>query len=476
MIRPGNCLAHVPSRRRLLSRQAFTLVELLVATTLTLIMMALVAAIFGLLGGSINDARATLEMADRLRATGARLQRDLEGVTVTTLPPRRPGAGEGYTQITEGPIGPFVPPENVAFNIDTGLAGDTTVGDIDDMLMFTTRSRSQPFVGKFGAGTIESPVAEIAWFVRGRTLYRRVLLVLPNAPVVGPAAGFFNNCDLSVRNQGGALVANTLGDLAKPENRFAHQPGAFPFHPHLSGNWSQLGLPTLRECSDPTWVATGTLPPIVLTPRPAPLNVFDAWSNPHPCQEVDLSTGTLLTYMGPRVAEDVILNNVIGFDVKVWDPGAPVLSTGAVALMPDDPGYAAALSAGAPVVSYGAYVDLGYQNLPYNPAYVPAPGMPAMQFNHVGVPGSGLTRVYDTWSLHYEHDGFDQDDGGAGPFDEGTDGLDSDSNGIVDDPGERETFPPYPVPLRGIQVKIRVFDPDSRQIRELTVVQDFLPK
>ena len=24
--------------------------------------------------------------------------------------------------------------------------------------------------------------------------------------------------------------------------------------------------------------------------------------------------------MGPRVAEDVILTNVIGFDVKVWDP------------------------------------------------------------------------------------------------------------------------------------------------------------
>ena len=98
-----------------------------------------------------------------------------------------------------------------------------------------------------------------------------------------------------------------------------------------------------------------------------------------------------------------------------------------------------------------------------------------MQFNHFGVPGSGLTRVYDTWSLHYEHDGFDQD--GDGVFDEGTDGFDNDGVvGIVDDPGERETFPPYPVPLRGIQVKIRVFDPDSRQIREMTVVQDFLPK
>ena len=46
----------------------------------------------------------------------------------------------------------------------------------------------------------------------------------------------------------------------------------------------------------------------------------------------------------------------------------------------------------------------------------------------------------------------------------------------IDDPGEREAPPPYPYPLRGIQVKIRVFEPDSRQIREVTVVQDFLPE
>ena len=47
-------------------------------------------------------------------------------------------------------------------------------------------------------------------------------------------------------------------------------------------------------------------------------------------------------------------------------------------------------------------------------------------------------------------------------------------DGIVDDATESVTAPPYPVQLRGIQVKIRVFEPDSRQIREVTVVQDFL--
>ncbi len=57
-----------------------------------------------------------------------------------------------------------------------------------------------------------------------------------------------------------------------------------------------------------------------------------------------------------------------------------------------------------------------------------------------------------------------------------TNGLDDDGNGIVDDVSECITLPPYPVALRGIQVKIRCFEPDSRQIREITIEQDFLPK
>jgi len=35
---------------------------------------------------------------------------------------------------------------------------------------------------------------------------------------------------------------------------------------------------------------------------------------------------------------------------------------------------------------------------------------------------------------------------------------------------------PYSAPplgLRGIQIKIRVFEPDSRQIREVTIIHDF---
>jgi hypothetical protein len=85
-----------------------------------------------------------------------------------------------------------------------------------------------------------------------------------------------------------------------------------------------------------------------------------------------------------------------------------------------------------------------------------------------------LVRVYDTWSSYYEHDGIDQNYNNL--IDEGTNGFDDDGNGVVDDPGEMEAPPPYPVALRGIQIKIRCYEPDSRQVREVTVVHDFLPK
>ena len=88
-----------------------------------------------------------------------------------------------------------------------------------------------------------------------------------------------------------------------------------------------------------------------------------------------------------------------------------------------------------------------------------------------GIPN--VSGIYDTWSFHYEHDGQSQRGGGSG--DGGTDGLDSGGSG-VDDAGERETAPPYPIPLRGLQIKVRCYEPNSRQVREVTVVKEFSPR
>ena len=468
MKRPASSPAPLRSSR---APRGYTMIEILMATLLTLILLFAVVSIFASISGSINDSRATLEMTDRLRASAARMQEDLKHLTVTMLPPRRPEEDEGYFEYMERLVGPG------GVNIDTGLA-DSTVGDYDDILMFTTRSPKNPFIGRFGAGTIESHVAEVMWFVRGRTLYRRVLLVAPKCIRAldtdgnqyidageWPGGGsFFMACDISVHREQDAsgtihLKPNTLGDLTKPENRYAHQSGGFPFHPHRVNGWFQLGLPTLSESSSAgftDWFNSG-LPAVPLTAR----GTFDAWANPYPFNELDAEVGTIETYNSTRVAEDVILTNVVGFDVKAWDPNAPVYSNGTIALMPGDPGYAAAM--GGTPVSYGAYVDLNY-----------ASGTIDTPFAGPGQLSPMLSGVYDTWSFHYENDGVDQL--GNGTLDTGTDGFDNDGNGVVDDAAEMEAPAPYPVPLRGIQIKIRAYEADSRQVREVTVVQDFLPK
>ena len=41
---------------------------------------------------------------------------------------------------------------------------------------------------------------------------------------------------------------------------------------------------------------------------------------------------------------------------------------------------------------------------------------------------------------------------------------------------KHDTLPPYSAPLRAIRVTIRVYEPSSQQVRQVTVVQDFLPE
>lgn len=555
------------------AKYGYTLVELLIATTLTLVMMGGVATVFGMIGTSISAARAGLEMAEALRSVANRLRADLLGIQAPRsfdgLLPAAPGRTQqgGYFEYTEGPIGPVVQPDVVARDNDRGT-GDSTVGDVDDILMFTTRSVGEPFVGRHAGGPIESPDAEVAWFVRGRTLYRRQLLILPEAPVGnnpnGPN-GFFASSDVSVRLEGATLHANSLEDLAKPEYRFAHQslhryPGnpptwslGRPYHPHWCVDWTTgaiyptpwsslacgalspadrerqgLGLPTLGECSSQTtsWIAggplrieTGALPSAAPMPLLTSTQPFDAWLEPHPWKEVSPTEGTVRIYhdpelnpaaSAPRFGEDVILSNVLSFDVKAWDPGAPVIvdQNGAIVL-PEDKSYGELLSnyvqwraanpnASPPnniphPIGYGAYVDLNYMCLiggpnGGDPVYLdhlnPAVMAPWPRFFGAGTVRSYLrgtepyaknwtnssdwppipTRrpsVYDTWSLHYE---------AGGP---GLNGFDDNGDGVVDDPSEMQAPPPYFDPLQGIQIRIRVFEPDSRQIREVTIVHSF---
>ncbi|MCC6126193.1 MAG: prepilin-type N-terminal cleavage/methylation domain-containing protein [Pirellulales bacterium] len=464
-------------------RHGYTLIEILVATTLSLLILGAVVQLFGVVGTSITQSRSIMESAERLRATQNRLQADLEGLTVTPMPPRRTEFNEGFLEIIEGMVGqgeyfpssindltknqPFpagVPNNSQAvprpINAETGNT-DTTVGDFDDILVFTTRSTGKPFIGRYNGVAIESNLAEVIWFVRGRTLHRRVLLVAPqlNLAVVQPTP-FYENNDISARMQGGVIVPNTLSDLTRRECRYAHYglTANDPF-PYDSRSWRQLGFPTLREsasshnnvpnCAPGNWTAINSgaaNTAAAITAAVQPKTEVDFWTiNPDSPLPTNPLSDTALIAPGDdtstRIADDVILTNVIGFDVKVWD------------------------------IVAGQYVDLGF-NPTINTTFSSLGNL-----NSPLVATATTARVYDTWCNTYDlartpsgtlvpaRDGFDT------PTLTNTSGT-----GIVDSDAELAFVTPYASPLRGIQVKIRIFEPDSRQIREVTVEQDFLPK
>jgi hypothetical protein len=198
------------------SRLAFSLIELLVASALSLVVMGAVASLFSVFGRGVSDGQALVELSARMRNAAWRLRQDLVGLTCVPAPLVRVEANAGYFHVIEG-------------SGTTPADPNTLIGDIDDVLALTTSSPGAPFTGRLaGARGFESPTAEVIWFCepsgqeyRGQQLYnlhRRQLLVAGT-----PDAGSFANdvfadrgdSDLAYRNH-----ALSLGDLSKQANRF----------------------------------------------------------------------------------------------------------------------------------------------------------------------------------------------------------------------------------------------------------------
>jgi len=236
-------------------RRGMTLVEMLVATAVTLILIGLVVQLFGVVGGSITASRSLIESTGQLRSAAFRLRTDLSGITAVPQPPAKPEFDSGYLEIIEGPT------------TDVSAAPYGILGDYDDVLMFTTRSQGSPFVGTFSGSQIESMTAEVAWFcqpasvqpISGLTLYnlyRKQMLVMgivgagsfsaSNSMTGATIPTVYNSYDISLRPEGSTLYANSLGDLTKRESISAHpllrlgcQLSVFmPDWPH--GQWHRL--------------------------------------------------------------------------------------------------------------------------------------------------------------------------------------------------------------------------------------------
>ena len=498
-----------------LRRGGFTMIEILTSVTLALMLMYAVARIFSRVGSAMNETTSVMEMASELRNARERLRSDLTGISTPVEAPQNSARNLGYFCYVEGMGGPFNRISRPADGVTVDLTGDwrpfttgdvaldterfladpggtdaddvptyedNTVGDLDDILSFTARApEDHPFRGRYiepiyndvggiiggRTGVFESNYAEVVWFVRGTTLYRRVLPIIPNALLqdslealrleilndgandpllsadyVNPSwnlfnygLGFFRFYDASVHmGENGRLVANTLGDLTNRKNRFfywnscglrvdpaynganhatadANNGVSEPLSIHgRNSAWYWLRMPTLMESAAPNFRAgapfgslsvngdfmnygrLGNISPDILhwkgynqqlyyvsdgssTPLPAgtftasaipfrnlynngdPRNPFiDFWFNPNVWEQVNYESGDLNDsiddvhdnsgYPDLTLNDDVVLTNVLSFNVRAWDPdinafvdlgsGLPSGAGGSVGGDPDD--------------------------------------------------------------------------------------------------------------------------------------------
>ena len=419
------CYSRHASRRPLpvatLVRRGLTIVELMIAITLTIVITSLMVRAFQSASEEMSLGRAEMEMHEQLRPVVERLREDLKNATCQPRMRESTEKYAGYFEVVEG----------LAKDYELADTPASFMGDYDDVLALTVRSEGQPFRGRWDHDNdpltapliLESYYAEVVWWVnfvdvdtRATAellslhgtgihfadqfhLYRRVLLIRPDLTTTETnLATFLQNNDISTRSTGTALEMNSIEDLVKRENRFAHNTTAFPY---------------------------------------------------------EITAGLLSTS-----SEHWMLDNIAAFDLRVFSPTLPVVTADKQTITPADPGFD---SLSGSSVTEGGYVDLGRLTGSAGEGYEFAPHVRS-QFT---------TPTFCTWSPHYESNGIDED--GDSLIDEGTNGFDDDGVAGIDNWDERETIAPYPYALRSLQATIRLFDKKTKLIIQKTVRESFVP-
>ncbi len=564
--------ASPPRRWRGGSNRGFTLVEMLVAMAVTLLLMAALGKGFAYIGESIRDSRVQVELTNDLRDVTNRLQEDLTRCTVPMQPSREGSEPDGYFMYYEGPVTDATSSLFLSVNDPKNPAPESRYGDFDDYLAFTAVATGDNwFTGMVPrfildqktaelAGTaynpntltmndpvmIRSKYAEIVYFASPEyqaglqyvdvdanglpdrlRIHRRVLLIRPDLNITTGAqpprlprlnagsdwllgmAQLHQDCDLSLRrvstngipDPAGAVAANSLADLAKPHNRFAHVrvPGATV---GLGNEYTSM--PILALSPPATVLTSSTIAPPAMTTSSQPVVTPDRWSG-------FLRPEFVLA--GVRIGEDVLVPSAVGFDIKIFDPLAPVITTSTgVVVSSSDPAFRQALrevTSGTASVIQGDFVDLMYPVLaggslrgwqPRSPDRLTAQdagfSSPAVAATLV-TPFSGLVGIgipatayqpslyrsgkvlvagsiqifqptWDTFTQHYERDGLQQGLGRWRVADFGS--PDANATGLDNSASGSETSPPFLASPEAIKVSVRLEHRLNRQVRQLSII------
>lgn len=458
----------------------FTLVEMLVAVALVVLMMTMFAQIFQLATGSMTKQKAIAENDQRARTLVTIIKNDLNARTFVDIRPFFPTESpsldpnitkrQGYFYISESDINDDTD-DLFQFTADLSQSGTNDAvyfGKAANLLWDTANhsgTSTWPNQPEFDDGqalpdnSATSPRAEISYFLRNGSLYRRVMLIRqpilpasspdgtpksgadgsgpinlftnPYEAVAGGGGGasfwadfdysaYFSSADSKPKFHGNGDLNNATTSitlLSIPGMRFGFTPAGVSREFLQSGSgagatFTFIGRFTQQETSSPAFGYPGWFSGTAMdTSTSLSLGadgVVTAYNN------------------GTRFADDLLLSNVHAFDVKVWDEGIGQFL---------DLGHAVA----------GGNYNAGNR---LNQYYGPYPSLQKARNN-----------CFDTWNP--------------------TMIMDLDGDSVADQPPFRPRVNPadytsYGIALKAIQIKIRFLDVTSNQMREVTIVHSLV--
>lgn len=460
-------------------RSGYTLVEIMLATGLSLLLLASAVRIFLTMNEGFSQSRSLMEMMGRMRNAMDLLQKDLGHKTVRVQPPRPIQADDGYFVIGTFPVDHanwdddnlkgFVDMGVVSidsgsnslrnFKVDPFLCGmtkpgalETDLSSVDKAINDGTFNSHDLFnnVNGFVGLTIcnfdepfryidennkqrETPYGEVIWFVYRNCLYRAFM------PIV--AARDRSECAVYYEGQGNNDAAKEWGNV--------------PYMPRSS----DMGLPSYRKINlgmlgDPryrllsAYTRSGSVPTMLYNEY---LSSSGAENNPYVwgwLYRYFLAGGGSIGSAGEAQRKQLLLDswlilpNVIQFTAEVWDPMAK------------------------------KYITLGpnasnYYTLTHD-----------FTTGTVATARKDLTYCYDTWSTllcnmsHAAKDDGELKEMGteSGGYMVGT----TEGGGTFNSTLRSIASPPYTAPLPGVRIRVRAFDPDTGQAKEFHVAQDFM--
>ncbi len=418
----------LPAAKR---RAGFTLIEMLVAASLVVMMMAIFAEIFQLASGSMTLQRALAENDQQVRTAVTILRGDLQKRTFRNLVPFYPRENH------EQPGVPFDNREGYFYvNVNSANSG------VDDVLQFTVRSSiitdsldDSPYYGRaagFGDlrtnpnqpdaddgeitpnGSASSTIAQVAYFVRNGNLYRRVLLLREPLSISGSSSTIIPG--IQPQRSDGRQYFDANPPMPQTPLYTGNFHTDFDFSAHWAGSITTfLGADSsrsdldnkLRDAPFPlgrsrfrfgfdstTGLSTSGLPreyfgasnniflgrfthqetsdpdfqyPFGVAPLTNPSNLATVLNDTAPQDGIPDGFES-----GSRAGEDILLTNVHHFGIELWDDAANGGAGGFITL--------------------GSGADYASSNCLNN------------TFNPTGQVASGA-RIFDTWHPWYDQDG-----------------------------------------------------------------------